>query len=60
MKTTIYKGFVITIEVNKVNNDQRCVAYKDNEPKFGTYSDYNKHNAFEKMITKIENHLKNQ
>lgn len=54
-----YKGFNLEIEVNAISHDERCTAYRNGEPVFGTYSSsQNPLSAYEKMTSKIDAFLK--
>jgi len=54
MKTIFYKGFRIECTENQ------AVAFFNEEPKFGTFSQLDKLSAYEKMIVKIDTFLNKQ
>ena len=56
METT-YKGFKV-IETMQEGGSTTAVAYLFDEPMFGTFSHMDTLTAYEKMITKINNYLK--
>ena len=54
-----YKGFKI-IETMQEGGATTSVAYLFDEPMFGTFSHMDAETSYEKMITKINNYLKNK
>lgn len=55
----MYKGFEV-IERVQDNGSTMAVAYLFDEPMFGTFSHMDAMTAYEKMIIKINNYLKNK
>lgn len=55
----MYKGFKI-IETMQEGGATTSVAYLFDEPMFATFSHMDVETSYEKMITKINNYLKNK
>lgn len=55
----MYKGFKI-IETMQESGVTTSVAYLFDDPMFGTFSHMDAETSYEKMITKINNYLKNK
>lgn len=54
MTTQTINGYTVTTEVNAINGDTRCVAFKNGEPVFGTFSSSGSLiSALDKMKLKI-------